>query len=445
VGTYGDGWQVPFFDGRGRASLPLSQVRRGDWVTGRRGAARELRSWAQVEEVVLGQGLWIRGAVDRPDGVYEDRFFVRPRDVELQAHPQDWRLPPGRVAARRPRARRTRARHHRHAGAEGGDRETATAIVRTLQEAGHEAYFVGGAVRDMLLGKTPGDYDIVTAATPEEIEALFPQTLEVGKAFAITPVVVDGEPYEVATFRTDGEYTDGRRPDSVEYASAEEDVKRRDFTINALLYDPIADEVIDYVGGAADIQAGIIRAVGDPRDRIAEDPLRALRAVRFAARFGLDPETEAAVREAAEQLDGVSLERIDAELRKTLGGDDPDAGTRIMPHMFGTEPYGDTDPSVREYYAWTRGAPMVLRKHEKRNWPALQKGLEALGTFDSVEAFNYAQRAPREMLRTIDPEGTARLESLEAQLPTPKELVERGLKGKAIQDAMDDAKRMLLR
>ena len=143
-----------------------------------------------------------------------------------------------------------------------------------LRDAGHEAYFAGGCVRDLVMGVPPHDYDVTTSARPEEVMMLFRKTVPVGAAFGVVLVILGGHEYEVATFRTEGAYSDGRHPDSVAYATAEEDVTRRDFTINGLLYDPVADKVIDHVGGRDDIERGIVRTIGDADERFAEDQLR---------------------------------------------------------------------------------------------------------------------------------------------------------------------------
>ena len=209
--------------------------------------------------------------------------------------------------------------------------EAALRIIGELRAAGYEAYLAGGCVRDLLLGREPKDYDVATSATPDVVLALFPKTFAVGAHFGVV-LVADGddEGYvttEVATFRSDGAYSDGRHPDVVRYTtSAEEDVLRRDFTINGLLLDPLqrADDlhsaVIDYVGGMADLDAGIVRAIGQPDHRFEEDHLRMLRAVRFAARFefDLDARTAAAIRRLAPKIAAVSRERVRDELTKML-------------------------------------------------------------------------------------------------------------------------------
>ncbi len=203
-------------------------------------------------------------------------------------------------------------------------REFAVEIVRKLRDAGFLAYFAGGCVRDLLLNRPAKDYDVATSARPDEVRKLFGhrRTLAVGESFGVIIVLgpkAAGQ-VEVATFRTDLDYTDGRRPDGVVFCSPEEDALRRDFTINGMFYDPIDSRVIDYVGGEADLATGIIRALRDPFERMREDKLRMLRAVRFTAtlEFQLDPATADAVRQMAPQLSVVSAERIAQELKKML-------------------------------------------------------------------------------------------------------------------------------
>jgi len=197
---------------------------------------------------------------------------------------------------------------------------TALKILKQIRTAGFTAFFAGGSVRDKLLGREAKDYDIATNATPDQIEALFPKTVAVGKAFGVIVVVADGTETEVATFRADGGYQDGRRPDSVHFCGAEEDAKRRDFTVNGMFYDPIEDKVIDYVGGQADLERKIIRAIGEPEKRFAEDHLRMLRAVRFAHTldFVIEPATRAAIQKHAPDLAKISVERIENEFSRTL-------------------------------------------------------------------------------------------------------------------------------
>ena len=203
----------------------------------------------------------------------------------------------------------------------GRKRELANAIARRLRERGHRALFAGGSVRDLLLGIPPHDYDIATSARPAEVQALFDHTVAVGAAFGVILVLPDGEtPFEVATFRKDLGYTDRRRPDAIAFTDEREDALRRDFTVNALFLDPVSGEVLDYVGGREDLAAGRLRAVGNPEERIAEDRLRMLRAVRFASRFHLaiDRDLAAAVRRHASSVVHVSAERIRDELVKML-------------------------------------------------------------------------------------------------------------------------------
>lgn len=199
-------------------------------------------------------------------------------------------------------------------------RSSATEIVRTLREHGHETYFVGGCVRDMEMGVEPSDYDVATAARPDDVMRLFPRTEPIGAQFGVVLVIHRGDPVEVATFRSDDAYVDGRRPTGVTFTGPREDVLRRDFTINGLLYDPIEDRVIDFVDGRADIRKRLVRAIGDPKERFAEDKLRILRAVRFGARLGydIDPATWDAVREMAGEIGTVSAERIHDEVTRIL-------------------------------------------------------------------------------------------------------------------------------
>ncbi len=212
-------------------------------------------------------------------------------------------------------------------------RDSATEIVRTLRGRGHQAYLVGGCVRDLLLGREPADYDVATDAPPELVMRIFPETYAVGAQFGVVLVPVSTEvrsqlpaehmgAIEVATFRADGVYTDGRHPDQVTYTRDPQlDVQRRDFTINGLLLDPLeGDRVLDHVGGQADLKAGVVRAIGEPERRFAEDKLRMLRAVRFAARFEyrIDDATFTAIRELAPQIHQVSAERVREELLKML-------------------------------------------------------------------------------------------------------------------------------
>jgi poly(A) polymerase len=205
------------------------------------------------------------------------------------------------------------------------ERELAIDVVQRLRDAGHEALWAGGCVRDELLGLIPKDYDVATDARPEEVRRLFKRTVAVGATFGVVEVLgpysADGtHKIQVATFRSDVSYSDGRHPDAVVFSSAREDALRRDFTINGMFYDPLGEKLIDYVGGQEDLRAKILRAIGDPTTRIEEDKLRMLRAVRIATRFGLtiDAATHAAIGAMADQISVVSAERIAEELRKLL-------------------------------------------------------------------------------------------------------------------------------
>ena len=213
-------------------------------------------------------------------------------------------------------------------------KDFATSIVQTLRQHGFQAYLVGGCVRDLLLGREPKDYDVATNATPAQVMSIFPETYAVGEQFGVVLVPVPDLPpdteaetpskshaIEVATFRSDIGYSDGRHPDQVRFTGdPREDVARRDFTINGMLLDPLSGEVLDYVGGRNDLEAGIIRTIGEPEHRFAEDKLRMLRAVRFASRFKytIEPATFAAMQKLADQIQVVSRERVRDELTRML-------------------------------------------------------------------------------------------------------------------------------
>jgi len=241
-------------------------------------------------------------------------------------------------------------------------------VVRMLRDRGHTAYFAGGCVRDELLGSAPEDYDVATDARPEEVRGAFPRLSEVGAAFGVMLVRRRSRTIEVATFRTEGAYSDKRRPDEVTYADAPSDAARRDFTINALFLDPLEREsevlvgaasrrvrgrVIDYVEGVADLGAGVVRAVGDPDERLAEDHLRALRAVRFTARLGfeLDTATAEAVRRHATELEGVSPERVGDEVRRMLRHANRARAVELLDQL------GLSGPALRDGLGPARNAP----------------------------------------------------------------------------------------
>lgn len=203
-------------------------------------------------------------------------------------------------------------------------RQAAVAVLRKLQEYGHVAYFAGGCVRDALLGLEPKDYDIATDATPDRVKLLFPRSRLVGEAFGVVRVRMMGQDVEVATFRLEWGYDDGRRPSKVHFTDAEHDAQRRDFTINGLFENPMAkhkaDRIIDYVGGQRDLKDRVVRAIGNPDERFGEDYLRMVRAVRFAARFGfhLDPDTAKAIPPLAANLEAISRERVGQEVQLML-------------------------------------------------------------------------------------------------------------------------------
>ena len=199
-------------------------------------------------------------------------------------------------------------------------KEGALRIVQTLKDAGYQALLAGGCVRDMVLGTEPADWDVATDADPQAVMQLFARTVPVGLQFGIVVVVLDEGEYEVARFRRDGHYLDGRHPQEVEFSSAEEDAQRRDFTINGMFYDPFEERIIDYVGGQDDIEQRVVRAIGDASQRFGEDYLRMLRAVRFAARldFAIAAQTRQAIAAEAHHIGQISAERIRDELTKML-------------------------------------------------------------------------------------------------------------------------------
>lgn len=211
-------------------------------------------------------------------------------------------------------------------------RAAATSLALKLRKAGHTAYFAGGCVRDKLLGLEPKDYDIATSAVPSDVLSLFPGANQVGAHFGVVIAKHEGHHIEIATFRTDGSYGDGRRPDSVTFSTPEEDAHRRDFTINGLFENPETGEIIDHVGGIRDLEACIIRAIGTPSHRFQEDALRLLRAVRFSTTldFPIEPETFAAIRENAHLLGKISPERIRDEFSKIIVSPNRRCGLELL-------------------------------------------------------------------------------------------------------------------
>ena len=214
-------------------------------------------------------------------------------------------------------------------------KQNAIEIVKTLQKHGYKAFFAGGCVRDMIMGKESADYDIATNALPQDIINLFEKTIPVGAQFGVIIVVKNGHSFEVATFRTEGSYSDGRHPDYVAFSTPEDDVKRRDFTINGLLYDPLHNKILDYVGGQEDISKGIIRTIGSPAERFTEDKLRMIRAARFACRFNfpIHEDTRQAIIQLAKNIHVVSAERIREELEKILTGTNPHIGIKLLDEL----------------------------------------------------------------------------------------------------------------
>ncbi|MGO9113203.1 MAG: CCA tRNA nucleotidyltransferase [Thermoguttaceae bacterium] len=274
-------------------------------------------------------------------------------------------------------------------------RNFAVDVVRRLRAADFKAYWAGGCVRDELLGRRPKDYDVATNATPPEIRALFgnQRTLPLGAAFGVITVLGPRSAgmIEVATFRQDAEYSDGRHPDHVTFSSAREDAGRRDFTINGMFFDPIDRQVIDFVGGQEDLQNRLIRAIGSPQLRFGEDKLRMLRAVRFAAAFGfaIDAETAAAVRQMAGQITVVSPERIAMEMRRVLTEPGRVRGVRLLAEL--------------------GLAAAVLPEIVSRDETSLaraERGLDVLGrlqgaSFPLALAALLAEQADAEMVRTV--------------------------------------------
>lgn len=205
-------------------------------------------------------------------------------------------------------------------------------IVRKLKKSGFQALLAGGCVRDLIMKKEAQDFDVATSASPDEVEKLFPKTVAIGKKFGVILVVTEDRHYEVATFRTEGSYTDGRHPDWVKFTTPEEDAKRRDFTINGIFYDPTDEKILDFVEGKKDIDAKIIRAIGDPEKRFSEDHLRMIRAVRFATNLGfkIEEKTWQVLKKMAPAIKSVSMERIRDELIKIFTRDSAGLGLRML-------------------------------------------------------------------------------------------------------------------
>ena len=263
-------------------------------------------------------------------------------------------------------------------------REKAIAIIKRLREEGYEAYLAGGCVRDTLLGKPPQDYDIATAAKPEAVQKIFSKTIEVGTQFGVILVLFEDDPFEVATFRHDGPYLDGRRPSHVRFASMREDILRRDFTINGMMYDPIEEQVIDLVGGKEDLNRRLVRAIGDPRERFQEDRLRMVRAARFAAGLGftIEENTFRAIQAEASTITRISWERIGEEVTRILteGGarrgfeilDESRLLSAILPEvvqMKGVEQSADFHPEGDVFAHTLLMLEQISNLKSQRRWP----------------------------------------------------------------------------
>lgn len=212
------------------------------------------------------------------------------------------------------------------------NREAAYKVVRQLHKEGYQALFAGGCVRDRLLGRAAHDYDVVTDAVPEQVTQCFKRTLQIGAQFGVVMVLIDGDQVEVATFRTEGGYQDGRHPGHVEFASAVEDASRRDFTVNGMFFDPIEKKVLDFVEGQKDLEERILRTIGDPDERFSEDYLRMLRAVRFSVKLGftIERKTWAAIQKQADKITGISAERIAGELEQILSHPERADGAHLL-------------------------------------------------------------------------------------------------------------------
>lgn len=216
---------------------------------------------------------------------------------------------------------------------EGSYYNAAKSIIKTLRDNGHKAFLVGGCVRDALLGIEPREYDITTSATPGEVQKLFKRNVSIGESFGVILVLIDDLQFELATFRQESEYTDGRHPSNVQYTDSEvEDVIRRDFTINGMLYDPIEECLLDHVAGETDLKKGLIRTIGNAGERIKEDKLRMIRAVRFSSRFDfkMEKDTLAAIKEHSLLISSVSNERVRDEIVKIITQDNPGNGLKLL-------------------------------------------------------------------------------------------------------------------
>lgn len=269
--------------------------------------------------------------------------------------------------------------------------EGARQVVARLRSAGHNAWIVGGAVRDLVMGRLPLEYDVATSAQPSEIQRLFRRTIPVGIQFGVVRVRFKKHEYEVATLRAENGYSDGRRPDSVRFTDLHEDVRRRDFTMNGLVLDPETGEVTDLVGGLEDIGAHLIRAIGEPSERFSEDHLRPLRAVRFAAQTGFEIEAKTleAIRSCAYLVSTVSLERVHDELRKILLSQSPGKGLRLMME---TGLLRFILPELEEVDVTAQVLDRLTGSDLHTMWTALTWSLNPTGAFAALSRLKLSKR-----------------------------------------------------
>jgi poly(A) polymerase len=295
------------------------------------------------------------------------------------------------------------------------EREFAINVVKRLQQEGYQARWAGGCVRDELLGLVPKDYDVATDARPEQVRQLFRRTIAVGMSFGVVEVIGPREGdrnlvVQVATFRSDVGYSDGRHPDTVVFSSPKEDALRRDFTINGMFFDPLRDELIDYVGGRDDLRNKILRAIGDPHQRFAEDKLRLLRAVRIATRFELEiePATAAAIRGMADQIGVVSAERIADELRKLLTDRHRVRGVRLLDEFELIKPLLPELPPLKNFPhqqgldLWSHTIRTLEHLPADASFPlALAALLHEIGRATLTEAQTLAERKAGALVASI--------------------------------------------
>lgn len=288
------------------------------------------------------------------------------------------------------------------------NRQAAIKIIKRLRKHGYEALLAGGCVRDMLLGRVAKDYDVATGAEPREIVKLFKRTIKVGAKFGVIVVLMDAQQVEVATFRTDGNYTDGRHPGSVIFSGAAQDAKRRDFTINGMFYDPIEKEVIDYVGGRDDLENRIVRTIGKARERFGEDYLRMLRAIRFSVQLGfeLESKTAAAIKRNAARITNISGERIAIELEGILTNPNRADGARqlrknrlteiIFPLLTDKE-LADSGAAVLEQLPKITDFPLALA--------GLFTGAETAATVDACRMLKLSRNQMKHLKFLLDNRG----------------------------------------